>query len=148
MLMRHAIYCYDQLLYSRAIHAGMYMYCTFRKQMVVIWTKNILYKAKAVLLNNLYTWLFADFCDPFSYYSWTKTAALVVWQFSVSEEKSSSWDVLFPVFAQLFGRNMSETLSSCVKSATNMIPTVFQFRICSSGFSLVCAFSIVLLISI
>ena len=126
----------------------MYMYCTFWKQMVVIWTKNILYEAKAVLLNNLYTCLFADFCDLFSYYSRTKTAASVVWQFSVSEEKSSSWDVLFSVFAQLFGRNTSETPSSCVKSATNMIPTVFQFRICSSGFSLERAFSIVLLISI
>ena len=146
--MRHAVYCYDQLLYSRAIHAGMYMYCTFRKQMVVIWTKNILYEAKAVLLNNLYTCLFADFCDLFSYYSWTKTATSVVWQFSVGEEKSSGWDILFPVFAQLFGRNTSETPSSCVKSATNIIPTLFQFRICSSGFSLERAFSTVLLISI
>ena len=78
--------------------------------------------------------LFADFCDLFSYYSRTKTAASVVWQFSVSEEKSSGWDVLFSVFAQLFRRNTSETPSSCVKSVTDMIPTLFQFRICSHWF--------------
>ena len=65
-----------------------------------------------------------------------------------SEEKSSSWDVLFPVFAHLFGRNIAETSASCLKSSTDMIPILFQLKIFVAVFSLLYAFSIFLLISI
>ena len=102
-----AQYCRDQLLYSREIHVGMY--CTFPKQMVLIWTKNILYEAKVVLLN---IFVFSLIFVIFSVYH-------------SSEEKSSDCDVVYPVFAHLFGRNTGESPSSCLKSATDMIKGVF-----------------------
>ena len=75
------------------IHAGMY--CTFQKQMVAqFWTKNNLYEAKGVLLKYL----------PFCWFLWSlqlpqldENLASVVWQVSVSEEKSNGWDVLFAI---------------------------------------------------
>ena len=74
-------------MYSLAIYVGMY--CTFpKKKMVVTGTKNVLYKAKVVLLNILAFFLiFVIFSVTGQ--SRTKIAASVVGQFSVGEEKSS-----------------------------------------------------------
>ena len=65
MLMRRTILFNDQLLHPPAIHAEKY--CTFPKQMVVIWIKNILYKARIDL--SIILVFFADFCGLFSYHS-------------------------------------------------------------------------------
>ena len=65
-----------------------------------------------------------------------------------SQEKSSSWDMLFKVFAHLFERNIGKTPASCLKSATDVIPILFQLKIFAAVFSLVHAFYIFLLISI
>ena len=54
----------------------------------------------------------------------------------------SSSDALETCLAHKLGINTAEIPASCLKLATNMIPALFEKGIQSSGFSLVCAFSI------
>ena len=82
-----------------------------------------------------YICLFADFCELFS--------------LPQPDENCGISDMLFPVFAYLFGRNTGQHGSTRVKlrrPEKNQRPT--WLRICSSGFSLVHAFFTVLLISL
>ena len=146
MLMRRTILFNEQLLYSRAIHTGMY--CTFPKQMVVISIKNILWEAKAVLSIKLaFLLIFVTFSVITARQENCGISCLTTFSF-YSEEKCSGWSVLFAVFAHLFGRNIAETSASCLKSATDVIPILFQLKIFVAVFILVHAFSTFLLISI